>query len=330
MRSRCIEQPVANIRLSMTWSPSASIELIRARAKLYQRIRHFFAERAVMEVDVPVLSAATITDPYIDSIHAEVMGQTRFLQTSPEFFMKRLLASGSGDIFSLGKAFRNGEAGRRHNPEFTMLEWYRVGWDDSKLMQEVAALIRTCLKIESVQFISYRDLFLRELQLDPHQSTLSELRQVARQYLDVPYEDADRDMWLDLLMANVIEPTLGTGLVFVFDFPASQAALARIQMDSTGEPVAKRFEAYLNSMELVNGYWELTDGDEQTRRFMADQQKRTQLGLPNHPVDQHLLKALQAGMPSCAGVALGVDRLLMALHQCQDIREVLAFSHAKA
>ncbi len=314
----------------MIWTPSASLDLIRARTALYQSMRAFFVARQVLEVDVPVLSSATVTDPHIDSIEAQVMGQSHFLQTSPEFFMKRLLSSGSGDIFSLGKAFRNGEAGTRHNPEFTMLEWYRLGWDDTQLMQEVAELIQSCMQVSSVEFISYRDIFLRELNVDPHTAELALLKDLTRQFFDVPYDDDDRDMWLDLLMANVLEPKMGSGLVFVYDFPESQAALARVMGDGAGQRVAKRFEAYLGAMELVNGYWELTDSKEQARRFTLDQEKRQRLGLPLRPVDDNLLAALQSGLPDCAGMALGVDRLLMAVHQCQDIGDVIAFPHSRA
>ncbi|MBU3069354.1 EF-P lysine aminoacylase GenX [Aestuariicella sp. G3-2] len=310
---------------SSDWQPSASLSALQQRAELYRGIRDFFYHRQVSEVDVPSLSRAAVSDPHIDSISAQVSGETLFLQTSPEFFMKRLLAAGSGDIYSLNKAFRNGEAGRRHNPEFTMLEWYRLGWDDQQLMDEVAELVGACVALPSVERLSYRDIFQRELSLDPHTATVAELKQIAQQHSDIHWDDDDRDVWLDVLMTHAIEPRMGNGLVLVYDFPASQAALARTAIDSTGQVVARRFEAYVGGVELANGYWELCDGAEQAQRLQDDLVKRQAMNLPCYPTDQHLVSALHAGMPDCAGVAVGVDRLLMLVTGCSDIRELLAF-----
>lgn len=310
---------------SSLWQPSASFDQLQARAELYQTLRDFFRQRHVLEIDVPILAKATVTDPHIDSISARCGDDDVFLQTSPEFFMKRLLCAGSGPIFSLGKAFRNGEVGRKHNPEFTMLEWYRPGFDDQQLMDEVEALIQQVIPVETVERLSYRDIFQRVLSIDPHSASLENLRSLAKQHVDLDWEDDSRDTWLDILMTHVIEPQLGAGLVFIYDYPASQCALARIETDSSGEKVAKRFEAYLQGIELANGYWELTDADEQARRFETDQQRRQEMGLPNNPSDNLLLDALTSGMPDTAGVALGVDRLLMLQQGVESLEQVLAF-----
>lgn len=314
---------------SSLWQPSANLDMLRARASLYQHIRGFFAERDVLEVDVPVLASATVTDPHIDSITARCAESDVYLQTSPEFFMKRMLCAGSGPIFSLGKAFRNGEVGRKHNPEFTMLEWYRPGLDDQQLMDEVQALVSSVLELNTIERLSYQQVFEKHLHIDPHSASLEQLRQLAKQHADIEWDDNCRDTWLDILMTHVIEPKLGEGLVFIYDYPASQCALARVMPNETGELVAKRFEAYINGVELVNGYWELTDADEQKRRFKADIERRRELHLPVYPQDQKLLDALGEGMPDTAGVALGVDRLLMIQQKLHRLDDVLAFDFTR-
>ncbi len=314
---------------SSLWQPSANLDMLRARAKLYQQIRAFFAERDVLEVDVPVLASAAVTDPHIDSITARCGESDVYLQTSPEFFMKRMLCAGSGPIFSLGKAFRNGEVGRKHNPEFTMLEWYQPGLDDQQLMDEVQALMSSVLELKTIERLSYQQVFEKHLNIDPHTSSLEQLRQLAKQYADIDWDDDCRDTWLDILMTHVIEPKLGEGLVFIYDYPASQCALARVMPDSNDQLVAKRFEAYINGVELVNGYWELTDADEQKRRFKADIERRRELHLPVYPQDQKLLDALSEGMPDTAGVALGVDRLLMIQQKVHRLDDVLAFDFTR-
>lgn len=308
-----------------TWQPMAELGVLRARAQLLQTLRSFFHQRQVLEVDVPSLARAAATDPHIDSIVAQVCDQSLYLQTSPEFFMKRLLAAGSGDIYSLAKAFRNGEAGRKHNPEFTMLEWYRVDWDEHQLMNEVAELLQACTPISSIDKLSYRQLFQRHLNIDPHTTGTNILRDIANQHGQFDWQDDDRDLWLDILMTHVIEPNMGSGLVLVYDFPETQAALARRERDDQGELIARRFEAYVGGVELANGYWELCDAGEQFRRFESDLHKRELLGLPQYPSDQTLVRALEHGMPECAGVALGVDRLLMLSTGVTDIRPLLAF-----
>ncbi|MGD8175971.1 EF-P lysine aminoacylase EpmA [Marinimicrobium sp. ARAG 43.8] len=307
------------------WQPSASLEALRARARLYTQIRMFFAGREVLEIEAPVMGAAAVTDPFIDSVSAQCGGRTFYLQTSPEFAMKRLLAAGAGAIYSLGKVFRNGECGRKHNPEFTLLEWYRPGWNDRQLMSEVADLLTGLMPGLSVSYLSYRQWFQNSLGIDPHTASVKTLAALARERITIEAEDEDRDFWLDLLVTHVLETSLGDGLTFVYDYPRSQAALARLGVDDQGETVARRFEAFIGGMELANGYWELTDAQEQRRRFAADQTRRRALELPIYPCDEKLVAALAHGLPDSAGVALGVDRLLMCLTGAPHIRDVLAF-----
>lgn len=294
------------------------------RARLYQQVRDFFRQREVLEVETPLLGEAASTDVHLSSLCVE--SENKFLQTSPEFAMKRLLAAGSGAIYQICKSFRRGEAGRRHNPEFTMLEWYRPGFDHLQLMTEVAELVNLLLGERTVRQLSYRDAFLHILAIDPHQSSVETLAELARQHTGYVADGDDRDSLLDLLMAQVIEPTLGRNeLTFIYDYPASQCALAKLAVDAQGVAVAQRFELYVEGVELANGYHELTDAAEQQWRFTADIAERQRRGLPLLPVDDKLVAALQSGMPECAGVALGVDRLLMLLSGAESIREVIAF-----
>lgn len=307
------------------WRPSASMEHLRARAQLYRQLRAFFAEREILEIEAPVMGAAAVSDPFIESIPVACSGRQGYLQTSPEYAMKRLLAAGSGAIYSLGKVFRNGERGRKHNPEFTLLEWYRPGWDEHQLMEEVQALVLSLRPDIPVQFLRYRDWFDAHLGVDPHTASAETLAQIARERIEISAGDEDRDFWLDLLVTHELEAALGPGLTFVYDYPASQAALARLDTDAEGQCVARRFEAFIDGMELANGYWELTDAPEQRARFEADQDQRSARGLPVNPLDEKLLAAMDAGLPECAGVALGVDRLLMCLTGAEQISEVIAF-----
>ena len=317
----------------VNWQSGAGGESLRARAALLEKIRTFFKARLLLEVETPLLCSSGITDPSIEPLTVETGASAnapRYLQTSPEYAMKRLLASGSGPIFQICKAFRDGEAGPRHNPEFSLLEWYRPGFDHHQLMGEVAELVCECLGPQSVQRFSYRDLFLRYLKLDPFASTLSELENVARSQLDVGFSSSDRDLWLDLIMSHLIEPELANqGLVFVFDYPASQAALSCISSEN-GVDVGQRFELYVNGVELANGYRELTDAVEQRARFIADNDKRRQRGQPERPLDEFLLAAMEDGLPPCSGVALGIDRLLMLITGASDIRSVLAFDWSRS
>jgi lysyl-tRNA synthetase class 2 len=293
---------------------------------IYHNIRHFFFERNVLELDVPVLSDYATVDPFIESLSSTVMGQQQYLQTSPEFFLKRFLSAHAHDVYYLGKAFRQDEYGARHRPEFTMLEWYRMGINEQALMAEVRALIMQLCPDASWQCLSYGELFQQHLSLNPHTASVSELKACAVARIDMQFDADDKSPWLDVLFTHCIEPQLPQGLVGIYDYPASQAALAKIDLDTHGQLVAKRFEMYLNGMELANGYWELTDADEQERRFRADQHYRQQRGLPVLPCDELLLVALQEGQfPACAGVALGVDRLLMCCLGSTAIDDVISF-----
>jgi len=317
----------------MQWQPGATLGLLRARADLLARIRRFFASREVLEVETPLLSSCGITDPAIEPLIVErgvSLAYPRYLQTSPEYAMKRLLSSHGQPIFQLARAFRDGEAGARHNPEFTLLEWYRPGFDHHALMAEVAQLVRDCIGERPLHKYSYRQLFLELLGLDPFTATVAELESVARSQIDTGNITGQRDLWLDLLMSHLIEPRLaGRGMCFVYDYPASQAALARIE-DCAGVMVGHRFELYVDGLELANGYFELLDGEEQRRRFERDNTRRRECALPERPLDERLLAALDHGLPECSGVALGVDRLLMLATGSADIREVLAFDWERA
>jgi len=306
------------------WRPGAEMPTLRARAALLATVREFFAARTVLEVETPLLCCDTVTEPAVAS-YAITGEPRRFLQTSPEYAMKRLLAAGSGPIFQISRAFRAGEAGPRHNPEFSLLEWYRPEFDHNQLMSEVAELVTACLGRPSYSKISYRELFREVLNIDPFTADVSQLRSVAGNSLDVSFDSADRDLWLDLLLSHLIEPALvERGVCFVYDYPPSQAALARLGY-SDGVEVGHRFELYVDGMELANGYFELTDARQQRLRFSEDNKRRLQAGLPILPLDERLLSALQSGLPECSGVALGLDRLLMCQLGKADIREVLAF-----
>ena len=310
------------------WQPTTSLQTLRERGALLAEVREFFRQRQVLEVDTPLLCPTTATDPHLQSM--EVPGvfsgtvSRHFLQTSPEFAMKRLLAAGSGSIYQIGKAFRQDERSRRHNPEFTMLEWYRVGFDDRALMDEVAELVQQVTGCAAPRRISYREVFRQQLGLDPHTCEDRALRQAATERIAFDPEGFSRDDLLQLLLAQVIEPGL-VAPCFVYDFPASMAALARVQNDPDGVAVGKRFELFIQGMEIANGYHELTDPAEQRRRFEDDNRQRRSLGRPELPIDENLLAALAHGLPSCAGVALGLDRLLMVRLGLGDIRDVIAF-----
>lgn len=319
------------------WSPSASLEALRLRAALLADIRAFFAARGVLEVETPVLSHAGATDPNLDSFITRYRGPgaadgaTLYLHTSPEFPMKRLLAAGSGPIYQICRAFRNGESGRRHNPEFTLLEWYRPGFDHHQLMDEVETLLRALFRGRiapgAARRLSYAEAFLTHVGVDPHRATVAELARAAAEHgIAAPdgMPEHDRDPWLDLLLTERVEPALAAeGLCFLYDYPASQAALARVRPGTP--PVAERFEVYLHGMELANGFHELIDAREQGERFARERQRRRERGRGDVPPDQHLLTALTDGLPPVAGVALGLDRLLMVLIGAGCIEEVIAF-----
>ncbi len=313
------------------------IAALQLRARLYALIRGFFAERDVLEVETPILSAAGNSDPNIESFSTEFHGHVdagarkRWLRTSPEFPLKRLLAGGVGDCYELGRVFRNGEAGGRHNPEFSMLEWYRLGWDHRRLMGETVELVEAALGMlerrAEVMITSYRQLFLDALGIDPLHAPLDELRAPLAEYGIGP-EGLGRDDWLDLLITHRLQPAFPRERITVIhDYPASQCALAKIRAGDP--PLAERFELYLGPHELANGYHELNDAGEQRARFERDNEVRRQRGLREVPLDQRLLDVLDA-MPDCAGVALGVERLLMCLTDTDAIADVLAFPFAEA
>lgn len=316
------------------WQPAASNEMLLARAALYRQIRSFFEARGVLEVDTPLLASSIGTDPALDPIIAQYHAfpgapqQSLYLQTSPEFAMKRLLAAGSGPIYQLGKAFRNGESGSRHNPEFSMLEWYRPGFTLEDLMDEVEALLVKVLGPLTCHRRSYGELFEEALDLNPYDATTPELQALVQSHLNLAGDPPDHATCLDLLYSHCIEPELQDPVMIV-DYPAVQAALAKVAENDSGQLVARRFEFVMHGMEIANGYDELLDAGEQAHRFAADQNTRKARGLPQFPHDRRLLAALTAGMPHCSGVALGVDRLLMLQTGASSIDEVLAFPLAR-
>ena len=313
------------------WQPGASLNTLRRRAVMLSSIREFFKHRSVLEVDVPVLGRSTVTDLNIDSIAISSDGEQGYLQTSPEYFMKRLLASGSGDIYSMGKAFRDGEIGIKHNPEFTMLEWYRCGWDDHQLMSEVAELMKLLLASEDgttcdVIKMSYADCFFDSLGFDPHSADLSDLQLLAAKLASESWLDETRANCLDLIFSVQVEPQLPLGVAIIYDYPECQAALAKMGKNSVGQTISRRFEAFFNGVEIANGYLELIDANEQAMRFERDTEARKRLDRPTLGIDQNLLAALNSGIPACSGVAIGLDRLLMGILGVDSIDQVLAFS----
>lgn len=311
--------------MSEDWRPSASLRVLRERARILRDIRAFFDARGVIEIDAPVLASATVTDVHIDSLRLPDHGRELFLQTSPEYFLKRYLAAGGGDCYCLGKAFRAGERGGRHNPEFTLLEWYRIGLDDVALAQEVATLIHGFIAPRPVQRRAYQAVFEAHLGIDPLTASATQLRDRARVGGDAPDMGDDRQAWLDLLFSLYVQPRLGRGeTTIVHGFPAEQAALARL--DQADPRLARRFECFVDGLELANGYFELTDPDEQAERFARDRRQRAGQGRDAPRLDDRLMAALQAGLPDCSGVALGVDRLVMLALGVETVGEVLPFS----
>ncbi|MDN3520271.1 EF-P lysine aminoacylase EpmA [Halomonas ramblicola] len=320
--------------MATDWRPTASIETLRERARRLAEVRAFFAARGVLEVETPVLGHGGSTDVHLASLSTRATtpaGRERlWLQTSPEFHMKRLLAAGSGPIFQLARSFRDGEVGRRHNLEFTLLEWYRPGFSLDELIGETVALVEAVLGCDPgpPRRRRYRELFRERLGLDPFTVGLPELKRLAGERGGLDMGEAGRDDCLDLLMSLEIEPHLGRdGLDVVVDYPASQAALARRHRDpEDGAWVASRFEFYLEGLELANGYDELTDAKEQAARFAADNAARRAVGLTEVDVDERLLAALAHGMPAGSGVALGLDRLIQLALGKASVAEVMAFA----
>ncbi len=314
------------------WRPGANLAMLRRRAAALATARNFFGARGLLEVQTPMLVAAPVTDVNLHSAQVDLGGPARrWLQTSPEYAMKRLLASGSGDIWQLCQVVRGEERSRLHNPEFTMIEWYRLGFTMPQLVDEVAQLCAAIAGARSVQCLRYADAFQQATGLDPLACADGELRAAAAQ-LALPAATLaalSRDELLDLLMGLRVGPTLGLGsYAFITHYPASQAALARL--DPHDARVALRFELYADGIELANGFDELADATQQRARFEADNAERGRRGLPLQPLDERLLGALAGGLPACAGVALGFDRLLMIASGATDIDAVMAFSAERA
>ena len=313
----------------VNWQPGASLATLRQRAKLLITIRKFFADRDILEIETPLLSSATATDVHLTSLTTKlsnlIESKTYFLQTSPEFAMKRLLANDVGPIFQICKAFRGDSPTSLHNPEFSILEWYRPGFAMEKLMDEVADLIDAIIGVNKITRLSYLEVFKGKLGVNPHVCSLEELAELANSRIDINSCDLNFSEYLDLVMTTLIEPELPE-YCFIFDYPKSQAALSDVESDADGNVIAKRFELYCRGMEIANGYLELTDPVEQRRRLETDNANRSVKGLPQLPIDENLIAALDAGMPKTSGVALGLDRLLMVIDEINDIDKALAFS----
>ena len=319
------------------WQPRAGIAVLRARASMLKAVRAYFDAHGVLEVETPYLSSAAAMEPSIEPLAVSAAVARRWLHTSPELAMKRLLAAGAGDIYQIARVFRDAEQGRWHNPEFTLLEWYRVGFSAAQLRRDVQQLLASIAAVMGQPLatpvtVAYAALFKACLQLDPLAADEAELRAVAvaRGLPATVCRHSvaeNRRALLDGLFATQIQPTL-RGLTWVVDYPADQAAMARRLPDNPD--CADRFELYWDDVELANGYRELTDAAEQTERLHTDQQRRLVLGRQAVPLDQRFIAAMHAGLPACAGIALGLDRLLMCLLGLTCIDEVLAFPAARA
>lgn len=322
--------------LMTTWQPTLTWENAQLRAKVISKIRDFFAARGVLEVETPALSAGTVTDIHLEGLKCKynffvdsdfTHSDDLYLQTSPEFHMKRLLSSGYGCIYQIVKAFRHEEAGRYHNPEFTMLEWYRLGFDHFELMSEVADLLSQVLSCKVSTQISYQDVFLNKLNIDPLNTNREQLLAVIEEKnktSDWLKRENNIDILLQFIFSEIIEPSIGQDApCFIYNFPVSQASLARISPDD--DRVAERFECYFKGIELVNGFNELTDGNLQYQRFQKDNQHRIEAGIDEKPIDNNFMSALSSGLPQCSGVALGIDRLIMLAIDATHIEQVISF-----
>ena len=318
-----------------SWRPTANIETLKKRAQYLADVRLFFAERDTWEVETPILSSAAPTAPYLDSFTTDYSPigsnskQTHYLQTSPEFSMKRLLAAGSGSIYQIARVFRNGEQGRLHSPEFTMLEWYRIDFTLNQLINEVEALLNKVFNYNEFERLSYQKAFKNCLALDVFNCSDDEVKQCGQNNIPSLANDfdTDRDSWLELLMSYIIEPELAKQYqnFCIYDFPASQAQLAKIKHDQYKNAVADRFELYIEGVEIANGYNELLDSAELRQRFEQDNQQRRQQDKAEIPLDENLLVAMQYGLPECSGVAIGLDRLIMLALNKQSLSDVSSF-----
>lgn len=322
---------MTNLNLeNINWHPSASIQTLLKRAEIIREIRQFFSDRGILEVETPVLSEFSVTDVHLSTFNTQFLSpfsseaKTLHLMTSPEYHMKRLLAAGSGAIFQLCKVFRNEEAGKRHNPEFTMLEWYRPHFDMYRLINEVDDLLQQILDCPPAESFSYQFVFQTYVGLDPLSATKAQLVEKARKHGFPCEDDENRDTLLQFLFSEIVEANIGKDRpTAVYHFPSTQAALA--QVSSEDHRVAERFEFYYKGLELANGFHELSDAKEQIRRFQQDNVEREKMGLAPQQLDTRFLAALQAGIPNCSGVALGVDRLLMIALNAERIEEVMSF-----
>lgn len=313
------------------------IEVISARGELYRSVRSYFQSAGVQEVEVPLLAANATTDPQLISFAVKCNSGSAFLQTSPEFFLKRLLVSFPYSIFTITKAFRDEEKGSRHNPEFSMLEWYRVDFQLEQIIEDTVNLIKHCLAANGsppqsqsiastpVVYETYESVFAKYLHINPHQTHLDELQPLVEEHTSYQGQCESADEALQLLLCTVIEPNFGSGINVLSNFPVSQAALAETGLDKDGQKVAKRFELYIGDMEIANGYQELRNAEELARRFAIDNEMRIASGKAEVVPDTALLDALKAGLPACSGVSIGLDRLLMARLNVADINSVLLF-----
>ncbi len=331
----------------MSWQLLASHDALLKRSDLYKTIRKFFENKQVLEVETPLLSYAGVTDPFINSFEVYEPNDTThqnkyYLQTSPEYAMKRMLCSGVGSIFQICKAFRCEEIGAMHHVEFSILEWYRINFDLQDLMNEMAELLCLVLNLENnasnIIFISYQQLFLEYLNFDYNLVDITFLKKLIKKIFDDSFDSIidhhdfdnlyDKDDLLMILLSNYIEPKMAevakNKILFLYNYPASQAALAKLELVD-GYRIAKRFEVYFNGVELANGFQELSDPAEQEARFQKDLEHRKKLGLPMVNIDHNFLAGLKHGLPECSGVALGLDRLLMQQMSFSNIEEVLAF-----
>jgi lysyl-tRNA synthetase class 2 len=311
------------------WRPSASLGTLRIRAEVLARVRAFFAGRSVLEVETPMLCRGGLGEPNILALHTTLTGaRNRYLPPSPEPAMKRLLCAGSGPIYQIARVFRDGEEGRLHNPEFTLIEWYRPGFDHHALMDEVEALVSALLGSKPFKRIRYGRVFEDALGVDPHTAD-SEALAACAHGLGLAATGLDRGAYLDFLLSHAVTQRLGHDRpCFLFDFPEPQAAFARVRAGTP--PVSERFELFIRGIEIANGCRELGDGAEQRRRLLREEARRRALDLPAVPLDDLFLAALESGLPDCAGCALGLDRLVMVATGAGTIEEVLAFPPDRA
>jgi lysyl-tRNA synthetase class 2 len=320
-----------------SWQPAASLATLQTRAAMLTSARKYFADRSVLEVETPILVNQTVTDPHIESIGLDIQESRLWLRTSPEYHMKRLLAAYPQDIYQIAKVFRDGESGTRHQPEFTMIEWYRLGFDLTEIIADTCELIRNLsqhgkLPVSDYKTISYTEAFQAACHLNPLSATLEDIRATAMDHLaDILDERLiknigdDRACWLDLLASHIVTPSFENDFLYVVtDYPAEQAMLARLNPQNP--LLAERFEVFLNGVELANGYCELQDATEQTERFQRDNKQRLQSGLAKVTMDEHLIAALKSGLPACSGVAVGLDRLIMITDGHDSVASTLGFS----